>query len=1733
MRPPFLIALIAICFAATAAAQEADPPLEKGFAPDKIYQVGDIDAVDLSTGNLSLAIPIGPEYRLNGGLSYSLKLTYTSAIWDIVVHEDEAPICTQGSDGWTCEYPRYAFPNRRSNAGMGWMLSMGRLYDGDHGADDPIAGKWTFVSPDGAEHQITYNLHDGDPCTVQADGSCEASDASGNLFKYSRDASYFRMHYNPTNDTTRVVEAPDGTTYTFLLDDAVNNHWRLHTIADRLNNSVAISYSDTTDSATWTISDTQGRTHSVYFTSDGNVDRVELQAWDGTSAKTAKYAFTYTQATIPESGQATTPGTVTVEFLTSVVVTDKDDASHTPLSTYSMPAYRTTAGSSPAESDFPGLLETLVLPTGGQIAWDWQGYEYTAIGRDRSQGTCPFPDPPCVNRIHETWSAVKTKTLLDASGNPLPNGTWSYELANSLWAPSPGIPEERHMRVTAPDGNDTVYYFRAYPYDFGNTTDESVDAWDYALPYTRRVTDPDSGLYLSVEYFNGTADLSSGTSVGDRRRTVYVKYDHDQFPGCSVPANCVLDATYRQLNRYLVAQKTVFDDDPTHWVQTTNYDFDGLGHYRYSIVTSSADSTSGWGGKRRTYTDYNPLAGTYKMAINAGAQPPTDAPDPTNFDADTNFPGIESPQHSFTMVPVTEPWILGTYDATETMDFSNSTLAGPARTEYCFELEGSGYPSTGFLRAKRALVGSSDANTDLLAVFARDGAGNRTTEEYFGGDTQLGALPTNYCTTAATTVLAGYQYRLDHGYQNGALSSSQYKAVDGSGLGFLVVDRTIGPTGLVGAGRDTSGLQTDYSYDVMGRLIWAKPKTTPIDGGAWTQYVYTAALGASQAKVNVYNFPNGQTTGPLAQQEYTYDPFGRLAKERQLLADSTWNQRLTAYDAMGRTSAASETQADGAPGGVQQTTYTYDLFGRPTLITPPDGTSHAVTMTYVGVRRVDRTVSVATSRTGSVVTETPVITTNLSDYLGRLSQVQEPNPNGGTITTTYGYDLGDRLSAVSMSDGANTQQRSFAYDNLGLLRSETQPEKGATGNGTVTTSSYDARGHAHARVDGSTQYALSYDLAERLLQTTATRSSQQVSTSFTFASANGTTPDSTPDYVNGKLQTTTRSNADGSSVGQRFYYGGTGGRISHRDTTFAAQTARLKVSWTDLGDVASITYPQIAGIGAARTVCSSYANGWLTGVTDAGAGSCPGTTTLASLSYYPNHMVSQVAHGNGVNDLYDKDPNDIGRPARIATANVLNAGNWISGTYQYDGAGSIKAMRGMTEPIGRPAATGQLYGYDAFGNLTTITTDGSGQTIQTDATTNRLSSSGYDDTGNLTAWSGYAYTYDGFNVMATLSGGGLSNAYAYDAAGERISSKTGATGPTTYSLRGLDGKVLRDYTLTGTTWSWSKDYAYRAGQILATIDGGGTKHMTLDHLGSPRLITDGSRNVVEYHAYWAYGGEIGTDCGAERMKFTGHERDNQCSAGMLDYMHARYYSPIVGKFLGIDPGRGTDALTPQSWNLYAYTRNNPIRFSDDTGEGVVDRLYGFGQGVMGSVFQGCPLVEGTSPSPNDTADQREGQIQGAAFVAVGGFDLALNGAGTAGGGLVAEGVTLGGATVPAAVAVGVGSVEVVAGGALVAGAGNYMAKAAGTGSQGRSGNAESGGGYKVLSKSELDRYGINAEQYKKDLGLGKDAKNFNLAKDDAGNIIAVPVKRGSRPNIETGDNLAHYTFKTEPLKPKP
>jgi len=67
---------------------------------------------------------------------------------------------------------------------------------------------------------------------------------------------------------------------------------------------------------------------------------------------------------------------------------------------------------------------------------------------------------------------------------------------------------------------------------------------------------------------------------------------------------------------------------------------------------------------------------------------------------------------------------------------------------------------------------------------------------------------------------------------------------------------------------------------------------------------------------------------------------------------------------------------------------------------------------------------------------------------------------------------------------------------------------------------------------------------------------------------------------------------------------------------------------------------------------------------------------------------------------------------------------------------------------------------------------------------------------------------------------------------------------------------------------------------------------------------------------------------------SGKERDAETG---LDFFEARYLSSAQGRFTSPDePFIGQSPLNPQSWNLYSYGLNNPLRYIDPTGRKCVD-----------------------------------------------------------------------------------------------------------------------------------------------------------------------------------------------------
>jgi RHS repeat-associated protein len=99
-------------------------------------------------------------------------------------------------------------------------------------------------------------------------------------------------------------------------------------------------------------------------------------------------------------------------------------------------------------------------------------------------------------------------------------------------------------------------------------------------------------------------------------------------------------------------------------------------------------------------------------------------------------------------------------------------------------------------------------------------------------------------------------------------------------------------------------------------------------------------------------------------------------------------------------------------------------------------------------------------------------------------------------------------------------------------------------------------------------------------------------------------------------------------------------------------------------------------------------------------------------------------------------------------------------------------------------------------------------------------------------------------------------------------------------------------------------------------------------LGSVLVETGSNGALLTTHSYWPFGEEMTVTSSSERYRFAGHERDQRTG---YDYMHARYYAPMAGRFFSVDPGRDYDFFHPQSFNLYAYVRGNVLTWVDPNG----------------------------------------------------------------------------------------------------------------------------------------------------------------------------------------------------------
>lgn len=156
------------------------------------------------------------------------------------------------------------------------------------------------------------------------------------------------------------------------------------------------------------------------------------------------------------------------------------------------------------------------------------------------------------------------------------------------------------------------------------------------------------------------------------------------------------------------------------------------------------------------------------------------------------------------------------------------------------------------------------------------------------------------------------------------------------------------------------------------------------------------------------------------------------------------------------------------------------------------------------------------------------------------------------------------------------------------------------------------------------------------------------------------------------------------------------------------------------------------------------------------------------------------------------------------------------------------------------------------------------------------------------------FEYNLNNQLIKTTKDGQTTTYTYDPLGRRIS-KTDAFGATRYLWAG-------DQMVQEQRNNFKKTYIFEPETFkpVAQITDGKTYHYHLDHLGTPRELTDDQGKVVWKVRYKTYGNVVVKEVEEveNNIRFQGQYFDEETG---LHYNRFRYYNPNTGQFITQDP----------------------------------------------------------------------------------------------------------------------------------------------------------------------------------------------------------------------------------------
>lgn len=725
----------------------------------------------------------------------------------------------------------------------------------------------------------------------------------------------------------------------------------------------------------------------------------------------------------------------------------------------------------------------------------------------------------------------------------------------------------------------------------------------------------------------------------------------------------------------------------------------------------------------------------------------------------------------------------------------------------------------------------------------------------------------------------------------------------------------------------------------------------------------------------------------LSKGESFYDSLGRTTETRNYDVGGFTVVTKPEYDAMGRIIKTSVPYRPYLNEQPVWTTTTYDSLGRAVKVKTPDN-ADVITNFYGNVTTViDQAGKKRRTMTNAAGQTVRVDEPNSANELGEIATPIQP--------TYYTYNTEGNLVKVEQGQ----QNRFFLYDSLGRLIRVRQPEQNTNSSLSISDP-----------ITGNSQWSIgsTYDANNNVIITT---DSKGVVITHTYDNLNRLTTrsysDGTPTVTNqyddstipfGKGQLTKST----STVSTTEYtnFNALGKVLSHRQIT-DGQIYTTAYAYNLNGALIEETYP------SGRVVKNTIDNdGRLAGVTTKASGQNHFHLSASHFTYAASGAVSSVRLGNGLwesaqfnsrlqitqiglgssqgatnlwklnydygeidtNGNLDVNKNN-GSTAR-QTTNFTGLSHAFVQTYQYD---SLNRLIQAKEVNGTSQTFSQNFGYDRFGNRTSfiqmLDSQQTNQTPSVDPATNRFTTGQgfeYDFNGNLvTDNQGRQFTFNGDNkqTQVTDSASNTVGLYYYDGSGARVK-KISASEATIFVYNAV-GKLVAEYST----------------QIAPEAS---ISYLTNDTLGSPRLITDNSGDVISRRDFMPFGEELyaGTTNRTEankysisgidnvRKRFTGYEKDAETG---LDFAEARYYDNRFGRFTAVDPllasGQSAD---PQTFNRYVYVANNPINSTDPTGLWSDSQWSSIGAGFFTPALNG--FSSSTAISPTDFVNRDTGDV---------------------------------------------------------------------------------------------------------------------------------------------------------------